>query len=83
MISIEMRGLIDRGKAEDLKLFRTKRCLQMFRDARGRWPQELIDELWRLAEAMAIAEWGVGTVLDDFSIEGKVVIVNLKRRMEI
>lgn len=80
MISAEMRGLIEIGKVRDLKLVMTKRCIECFRESK--WHPELSNEFWKLAEVLAVIEWGKGTVVDDFSREdGKILIRNKEREM--
>lgn len=67
-----------------LHLMNTSRCVEMLRDARkNEMDLALVEELWLLIVAAAKNDWGEDTFVDDFSIEGKFVITNGKRRAEL
>lgn len=70
--------------AQDLKLARTIECAKAWREARLKeFDLKIINELFLLIMAMARDEWGPDTQVDDFSAEGKLLIRNGLKEMEI
>lgn len=67
-------------KQEDSKLTQTKKCVEMFKEARRKGLKlEIVNELFKLIGIMAKTEWGPDTTVDDFKIEGKFVISDGQR----
>jgi hypothetical protein len=67
-----------------LRLRNTRVVVAVYREAQANeLNSRVLAEMYRLVLATARMEWGEGTTIDDYSVEGKFVIQNKDRRAEV